>query len=198
MSTNTQGGYRIGTVKGRRVSEDRAMSDLIAAEVAALLADSDFRYWTEAHASGQRALRVIQRLVAPRAATEPLPADYDPTGVGEEFTQDGPRSLYAAPAEMDIATRELRSLHDWAHPKVWWDLCEVCSIIRGGFAPRAATEPPPDVTQEAIDFIDRVQEYARLTLRRDGTPGPLEVEANIVGARLRAALTPTSAPEPGS
>lgn len=26
MSTNTQGGYRIGTVKGRNPSEDRAMS----------------------------------------------------------------------------------------------------------------------------------------------------------------------------
>ena len=42
------------------------------------------------------------------------------------------------------------------------------------------------VIAKTIDFLERVQEYARETLRRDGAPGPLEKEANTVGALLRA------------
>lgn len=64
MSTNTQGGYRIGTVKGRKLSEDRAMTpDLI--DRAALRAAVTMTFPEDRHP-------VILALIdaAPRAATD--------------------------------------------------------------------------------------------------------------------------------
>lgn len=62
------------------------------------------------------------------------------------------------------------------------------ALQRAAIEAEAATpEPALDGLRAVADFVDRVQEYARLTLRRDGQPGPLEVEANIIGAILHAA-----------
>lgn len=40
----------------------------------------------------------------------------------------------------------------------------------------------------AISFAERVEEYARLTMRREGAAGPLEMEAAALIATLRARI----------